>query len=120
MKRNHCVCTVALLLFAAAAQAQTDHGGTNVTWANQTVSGVHFNINTLTINDTVTVADEVALMVSQTCKVLQEAHDLGVVHRDIKPDNLFLTDSGYDMFVKVLDFGVAKQTGLPQKSSSVS
>jgi serine/threonine-protein kinase len=60
--------------------------------------------------------DEVALLAAQTCKVLHEAHELGVVHRDIKPDNLYLTDSGYDMFVKVLDFGVAKQTGLPQKS----
>ncbi|MEZ4438379.1 MAG: protein kinase [Polyangiaceae bacterium] len=54
---------------------------------------------------------EVGMMVQQVAKVLQRAHVLGIVHRDIKPDNLFLTsDSDYDLFVKVLDFGIAKQT----------
>ncbi len=52
--------------------------------------------------------EQVATVVSQTTEVLGRAHRLGVVHRDIKPDNLFLIDSGYDVFVKVLDFGVAK------------
>ncbi|HWK89662.1 MAG TPA: protein kinase [Longimicrobium sp.] len=45
----------------------------------------------------------------QVCAALGAAHQLGVVHRDIKPDNLFIAQkSGQPDFVKVLDFGVAK------------
>ncbi|WP_043433310.1 serine/threonine-protein kinase [Cystobacter fuscus] len=45
----------------------------------------------------------------QVCAALSAAHQLGVVHRDIKPDNLFIAHkSGQPDFVKVLDFGVAK------------
>ncbi len=52
-----------------------------------------------------------ALIVGQTCKALTRAHQLGIVHRDIKPANIFLTDSDGDVFVKLLDFGVAKHEG---------
>jgi eukaryotic-like serine/threonine-protein kinase len=53
---------------------------------------------------------EVDAIVSQVCKALARAHDAGVVHRDIKPQNLFLCEMGDgDVFVKLLDFGIAKK-----------
>jgi serine/threonine-protein kinase len=47
--------------------------------------------------------------VLQACEALAEAHAMGIVHRDVKPQNLFLTKgvSGAPL-VKVLDFGVSK------------
>jgi serine/threonine-protein kinase len=36
------------------------------------------------------------------------AHDQGVVHRDLKPDNIFVSRQGSDIVPKVLDFGIAK------------
>jgi serine/threonine-protein kinase len=59
--------------------------------------------------------DDAKAVINQTCKALSRAHKLGIVHRDIKPDNLFLTpDEDEPFLLKVLDFGIAKQTGLPQ------
>jgi serine/threonine-protein kinase len=49
-------------------------------------------------------------LLEQACASLEEAHAKGIIHRDIKPDNIMLADGGQrdDDHVKLLDFGVAK------------
>lgn len=53
------------------------------------------------------VARAVAIAL-QTLSALETAHRAGVIHRDIKPDNLFIVSSETGDKVKVLDFGVAR------------
>jgi serine/threonine protein kinase len=59
-------------------------------------------------------------ILSQCCKALGRAHGAGIIHRDIKPDNIFLAQSNDDdgALVKILDFGVAKMgTGANEQGS---
>jgi serine/threonine protein kinase len=52
---------------------------------------------------------ECAELLVQVGKALRRAHAAGIVHRDIKPGNLFLARLDDDEVLKVLDFGIAKQ-----------
>ncbi|AKQ67884.1 serine/threonine protein kinase [Myxococcus hansupus] len=50
-----------------------------------------------------------ALIAHQVARALTVAHQAGVIHRDIKPDNVFVVDTGTEALqVKLLDFGVAR------------
>jgi eukaryotic-like serine/threonine-protein kinase len=50
----------------------------------------------------------VCSIIKQASAALAAAHDLEMVHRDIKPDNIVLVESPQGEMVKVLDFGIAK------------
>ncbi len=51
---------------------------------------------------------EVNFVIQQVCRALTRAHQAGVVHRDLKPDNIFIVKDDDRDIVKILDFGVAK------------
>lgn len=55
-------------------------------------------------------AGEAMRLVLQACMGLAEAHAKGVVHRDVKPANIWLVDDGT---IKILDFGFARAWGVP-------
>ncbi|MBM4387641.1 MAG: serine/threonine protein kinase, partial [Deltaproteobacteria bacterium] len=84
---------------------QTDDGLTFI--AMEYISGEDL---ATTLHKEVRLPPERALRIAiQICEALDEAHSKGVVHRDMKPENIMLEHKRLEPdFVKVLDFGIAK------------
>jgi eukaryotic-like serine/threonine-protein kinase len=52
--------------------------------------------------------DRAVSIIRQVCLALDVAHRNGIIHRDVKPDNIVIDKNGQGELVKVLDFGIAK------------
>jgi serine/threonine-protein kinase len=61
------------------------------------------NGRSLSVGDT-------ARVLVHVCKALTKAHALGIIHRDIKAENVFVVQEDGEPLIKVLDFGIAKET----------
>lgn len=70
----------------------------------------------ISANQRLTVAEAIQVT-TQIASGLAAAHEAGIVHRDVKPENIMIRKDGY---VKVLDFGLAKLTENPAFPSTIN
>jgi serine/threonine protein kinase len=56
-----------------------------------------------------TIKQRIGLVI-QACRGVLHAHQKGILHRDLKPGNILVTEKDGEPLVKIIDFGVAKST----------
>jgi len=59
--------------------------------------------------------EEAISIAKQVCEGLAEAHEIGVIHRDLKPQNIMIDDKGR---AKIMDFGIARSVEAPGVTAS--
>jgi len=110
------------------AAAKLNHPNIVVAYDSDCVDGVHFlvmecvdgsDLSSLIKKDGVFAVEQVIDYITQAARGLEAAHAEGVVHRDVKPSNLLLSDDGT---IKILDMGLARieDTNLPAKAELTS
>jgi serine/threonine-protein kinase len=107
------------LLEASTAAKLTHPNTVRVFDYGQTDDGLYFiamelleglTLKEIIAQDGALPAERAIEIAKQIARSLREAHRLGIVHRDMKPGNVMLVQRGGDETVKVLDFGLAKDT----------
>ncbi len=96
--------------------------------AGKTAEGVHFLVTELLEGEDLgmriertqkAVPVDIAVRIGrETAQALAAAHARGVIHRDVKPENVFIAEVDGQPFVKVLDFGISKM--LKDKSTKLT
>lgn len=90
----------------------------------QTEDGIHYIVMEFVDGDSIDVLlrkgelkeDNVLIIARQICRALGYSHDMGMVHRDIKPGNILIDRHG---MAKVTDFGLVKVMGSNQFNTQI-